>query len=121
MKTLGAVLLEADQGRCVIEAAWSPAVTQQHDYFHAGCSSALADTAAGYAALSLAPAEATVPTVEFKINLLRPAEGKRLRATAGVLKRGRSFIIVEAKIEALSERVVHCGQMLATIFLAEGG
>ncbi len=61
-------------------------LTQQDRFIHAGVSSTIMDSACGYAAFSLMPAEARVLTIEFKINLLAPAAGERFRAVGRVRK-----------------------------------
>ena len=63
-----------------------PAISQQHGFVHAGAVSAIADSAAGYAALSLMPASAGVLTTEFKINLIAPAAGDRIVARGRVAR-----------------------------------
>lgn len=121
MRNLGARLVEGSQGRCVIETDWSEGLTQQHGYFHAGVTAAIADSAAGYAAFSLMPEDASVLTVEYKINLINPADGERLRATGVVIKPGRTLMVARATVEAIrGDRAVQCGEFLATVFVLAG-
>ena len=80
MTTLGATLGSVSPGMVEIALSPHPAISQQHGFVHAGAVSAIADTAAGYAALTLMPADTGVLTTEFKINLLAPAEGERILA-----------------------------------------
>ena len=116
MRHLGARLVEANSGRCVIEVESAGELTQQHGFFHAGVSSAIADTASGYAALSLMPEDASVLTVEFKINLLNPADGALLRATAQVLKPGRTLMVVSASVDVVKGKEVRrCAEFLGTM------
>jgi uncharacterized protein (TIGR00369 family) len=75
MATLGATLDS-------VSLAPHLAISQQHGFVHGGAVSAIADTAAGYAALSLMPADTGALTTEFKINLLVPAAGERIFADA---------------------------------------
>lgn len=93
MTTLGARLIDVQPGRVQIEIPYSPGLTQQHGFFHAAALTAAADTAGGYAALSLMDTQDDVLAVEFKVNLLRPAVGERLVATATVLKSGRTLTV----------------------------
>jgi uncharacterized protein (TIGR00369 family) len=86
MEHLGARVSYIGAGEVRIELPSRPEVTQQHGYFHAGATSSIADSAGGYAAFTLFPAGTTVLTVEFKINLLAPAEGERLEAVGTVIK-----------------------------------
>jgi len=55
------------------------------------------DTACGYAAFSLMPADAAVLTIEFKINLLAPARGPRFRFEGQVVKPGRTISVVDGR------------------------
>jgi uncharacterized protein (TIGR00369 family) len=75
-------------------------VSQQHGYVHAGVVAAIVDTAGGYAGFSLFPADATVLTVEFKLNLLAPAAGERLVAEGFVVKRGRTLTVTRGEVHA---------------------
>jgi uncharacterized protein (TIGR00369 family) len=77
-------------------------VSQQHGFVHAGAVSAIADSAAGYAGLTLMPPGAGVLTAEFKINLLAPAAGERLRARGRVVKAGRTLTLAQAEVFAES-------------------
>jgi uncharacterized protein (TIGR00369 family) len=95
MTTLGAKLAKVDKGTCEITLPFRAALSQQHGFFHAGVVSTVTDSAAGYAAFSLFPAGSSVLTVEFKINLLAPADGENLRATGRVIKHGKTLTICE--------------------------
>jgi uncharacterized protein (TIGR00369 family) len=77
MTTLGATLESVSPGMVEILVSPNPAILQQHGFIHGGVVSAIADSAAGYAALSLMPADTGVLTAEFKINFLAPAAGER--------------------------------------------
>jgi uncharacterized protein (TIGR00369 family) len=98
MTTLGASLTHIEPGRVDIEAPFHPGLTQQHGFFHAGVSSSLADTAGGYAGYTLFAADSSVLTVEFKINLIAPAKGERLRAMGQVIKSGRTLTICDLRV-----------------------
>jgi uncharacterized protein (TIGR00369 family) len=82
----------------VIEAAHRQHLTQQHGFFHAGVSSALADSAGGYAGFSLFPAGSSVLTVEYKMNLIRAAQGDRLRAVGQVVRSGRTLTFCDLQV-----------------------
>ena len=97
MTTLGAALDEVAPGRVSVLLAHRAALTQQHGYLHAGMVATALDTACGYAAFSLMPADAAVLTIEFKINLLAPAKGPRFRFEGRVVKAGRSISVVDGR------------------------
>ncbi len=101
MTHLGATLHELAPGRCTIAIPFRPELSQQHGYFHAGITSAVADSAGGYAGLSLFPENSEVLTVEFKINLIAPANGEELHATGLVVRSGRTLTVctVEASVK----------------------
>ncbi len=78
MRLLGAKIVEVGEGTCVVEVPFADGITQQESYFHGAVTGAIADTAAGYAAMTLAPLDREVLTVEYKVNFLAPAHGERL-------------------------------------------
>lgn len=98
MHLLGARISAIAPGRVHIVLPSRPEVTQQHGYFHAGATSSIADSAGGYAGFTLFPAGSSVLTVEFKINLLAPAEGDHLEAIGTVLRSGRTLTICRLEV-----------------------
>jgi uncharacterized protein (TIGR00369 family) len=100
MKTLGARLGAIGAGTVEISLEPTPAITQQHGFVHAGAVSAIADSEAGYAALSVAPPGVGVLTTELKINLVSPAAGQRISARARVIKSGRTLTLVQSDVFA---------------------
>lgn len=100
MQTLGAQLAQITPGMVQIHAPILPGLRQQQGFGHAGLTFSIGDSAAGYAALSLLPADRDVLTAEIKINLLAPAQGDLLIATGRVIKPGRRLIVVSAEIMA---------------------
>ncbi|MEX2473923.1 PaaI family thioesterase [Marinobacter sp.] len=96
MKTLGAELSVLAPGKVEIRFPYNPKFTQQNDYLHAGIVTTIMDSACGYAAFTLMPPDADVLTVEFKVNLLRPAKGEVFTSSAVVLKPGKTISVVEA-------------------------
>lgn len=119
MRHLDAQLLEAQEGRCTIEVAAGAGLTQQHGFFHAGVTAAIGDTSGGYAAMTLMPPDASVLTIEFKINLIAPADGERLRACARVLRQGRTITTVAVRVEAMKGgRSIH--ELLGTMIAYRG-
>ena len=101
LATLGAELDRVAAGEVVISAPILDSSRQQHGVAHAALTFALGDTAAGYSALTLLPADTEVMTAEIKINLLAPGRGQRLRATGRVLKPGRRLVVVAADVHAI--------------------
>jgi len=114
MQTIGARMLAVTPGLVEIELPYHPGLTQQDGYLHAGIVTTIADSACGYAAYSLLPADVAVLTVEFKVNLLAPAKGERFVARGRVLKSGRTLTVCMADVVAYpSEKTV--ATMLGTI------
>ena len=101
MRHLGARLGDIEPGRVRIVLPSRPEVTQQDDYIHAGATSAIADSAGGYAAFTLFPENTVVLTVEYKINLLAPAVGDHLEAIGTVLKSGRTLTVCQLEVFAV--------------------
>ena len=98
MELIGARMTDVEPGRVEIELPFRKDLCQQHGFFHAGVTSMIADSAGGYAGYSLFPLGASVLTVEFKINLLAPADGDLLRAVGRVVKPGRTLTVTEADV-----------------------
>jgi uncharacterized protein (TIGR00369 family) len=116
MTLLGAELLEVGAGTCAISCTPRSELSQQHGYVHAGVVAAIADSAAGYAAMSLTPAGSEVLTVEFKLNLLAPAAGDLLVARGRVLRAGRTLTVCEAAVTATSDgEETQCAVALVTM------
>jgi uncharacterized protein (TIGR00369 family) len=116
MSTLGAELTAVVRGGVEIRLPFSPNLTQQKGYLHAGAVVAVLDSACGYAALTVAPDDKEVLTVELKVNLLSPAAGECFVARAQVKKAGRTLTVCTADAFAIKggdEKAV--ATMLATI------
>ena len=97
MRHLGACLGDIGHGQVRIKLSASPNVSQQHGYVHAGATAAIADSAGGYAALTMMPADSEVLTVEYKINFLVPAAGD-LEAVGWVLRSGRTLTVCRLEV-----------------------
>ena len=113
MAHLGARLEHIAPGRVHIVLPARPEVTQQNGYFHAGATSAIADSAGGYAAFTLFPEDTSVLTVEYKMNLLAPAAGEHIEAVGTVLKPGRTLTVCRLEVygvEAERRKLVAAGQ-----------
>ena len=118
MATLNARLTHLEPGAVDLTAPYDPRFSQQNGFWHAGAVASLADSANGYAAFSLAPTGTDVLAVEFKINLLAPAEGEAFRAEGRVLRPGRTLTVCRADVFGISggdSRLV--ATMLSTIII----
>jgi uncharacterized protein (TIGR00369 family) len=102
MDLLGARIVEVGQGTCEIEVAFRDELTQQQRYFHGAVTGAITDSAGGYAALTLAPPDREVLTVEYKVNFLAPAWGEKLVARGKVVSAGRRLLVCKAEVFAVS-------------------
>jgi len=100
MQTFGASIARVERGEVELAMPWSEGVTQQHGFFHGGAVGALADSACGYAALSVVGDGEAGLTAEYKINLLSPAQGERLVAVGRVVKPGRTLIVAQGDVYA---------------------
>jgi len=98
MATLGATLESILPGEVRIAFAFREDLTQQHGFLHAGVSTAIADSACGYAALSLMEPGVGVLAVEFKINMLAPAAGEHFVAVGRVVRAGRTLTVCTAEV-----------------------
>lgn len=100
MELLGARLARVEPGAVTVALPFREDLTQQNGYVHAGVVTAIADTACGYAAHTLMPAGSEVLSVEFKLNLLRPAAGEEFVAEAQVMKAGKTLTVVRCDVHA---------------------
>ena len=103
MHTIGAMLAEVAPGRVVIALPWQQGLTQQHGFLHAGMVATALDSACGYAGFTLMQPDAAVLTIEFKINLLAPAQGQRFRMEGLVVKPGRTITVTEGRAYAIDD------------------
>ena len=103
MKLIGARLSLIEPGVVEITLPYRTDLTQQDGFLHAGVVTTIADSACGYAAYSLMPAGSEVLSVEFKVNLLRPAQGESFVARAEVIKAGRTLTVVRADVFRIAQ------------------
>jgi uncharacterized protein (TIGR00369 family) len=121
MATIGARLVRIAPGEVDIDVPVREDLTQQHGFLHAGILATALDSACGYAAFTLMPADAAVLSVEFKINMLAPAKGERVVARARVKKAGRTISVCDADafaIEGGAEKLV--ASMTGTMMCVRG-
>lgn len=99
---------------------WS-GIEQQHGFVHGGVVGMIADSAGGYAAMTQVPEDASVLTVEYKMNLLSPADGERLIARGQVIRPGRTLIVTQIDVYAVrGENETRCALMQQTIMVMQG-
>ena len=121
MRLIGARLARLEPGLAEIELSYREDLTQQHGFFHGGITSMIADSAGGYAAYSLFPAGSSILTVEYKINLLAPADGERLVATGRVIKPGRTLTVCALDVAAIKDgKATPCAHGLQTLMCLHG-
>ncbi|MCB1955855.1 MAG: PaaI family thioesterase [Rhodocyclaceae bacterium] len=110
-----------EHGRTEIHVPHWDGVEQQHGFVHGGVVGMIADSAAGYAAMTVVPATASVLTVEYKMNLVAPADGEKLIARGSVLRPGRTLIVTRAEVFAVTDtRETLCALMQQTIMVMHG-
>ena len=121
MRLLGAQLTRVEPGAVDVTLPYRPDLTQQHGYLHAGILSTIIDTAGGYAGYTLFPADSSVLTVEYKLNLLAPGEGEYFVAEGRVVKPGRTLCIVQGEVYAQQPgRRIMCALMQQTLIVLNG-
>jgi len=117
MALVGARLAVLGPGYAEIELPWREDLTQQKGYVHGGIVGMIADTACGYSAFSLMPADCSLVTVEYKMNILKPGRGT-LVAKAEVVKPGRTLTVARAEVYA--DDGTHVATMLQTLMMLAG-
>lgn len=108
-------------GRTEIHVPHWHGIEQQHGFVHGGVVGMIADSAAGYAAMTTVAADASVLTVEYKVNLVAPAAGDKLIARGQVIRPGRTLIVTKADVFAVSgDKETLCAVMQQTIMVMHG-
>ncbi len=121
MSLIGAEMALVEPGYVEIHLPHKAEITQQHGFIHGGVVGMIADSAAGYAANTLTPADTSVLTVEYKMNLVAPADGQRLVARGEVVRPGRTLIVTRADVYAIrDEQWTLCAIMQQTIMAMQG-
>jgi uncharacterized protein (TIGR00369 family) len=100
MNLIGASITLLEAGAVDITLPYREDLTQQNGFVHAGIITTIADTACGYSSYSLMPEGSDVLSVEFKINLLKPAKGEKFVAEGRVLRSGKTLTIARCDVFA---------------------
>lgn len=110
-----------EEGRAEIEIPHWDGVLQQHGFVHGGVVGMIADSAAGYAAMTVVPEGTSVLTVEYKINMVAPANGDKIVAKGSVLRAGRTLLLTKADVYAVKDGTeTLCAVMQQTIMAMHG-
>jgi uncharacterized protein (TIGR00369 family) len=117
MSLIGASLTLVEPGQVEVALPYRDDLTQQKGFIHGGIIGMIADTACGYAAYSLMPADCSLVTVEYKINILAPARAS-LVARGEVLRAGRTLTVTRG--EVYSEDGKHVASMQQTLMTLPG-
>jgi len=117
MALIGASLTVVEPGQVEVALPWREDLTQQKGFIHGGIIGMIADTACGYAAYSLMPADSSLVTVEYKINILAPARGALL-ARGEVIRPGRTLTVTRGEVYA--EDGKHIASMQQTLMMLAG-
>lgn len=121
MTWLGASLTRLAPGQCEITLPHKPELTQQHGYLHGGIIGTIGDSAGGYAAYTLMPHDASVLTVEYKMNIMAPGDGELFIARGEVIRAGRSLVVARADVFAVKAgKETHCASLLQTLMTMHG-
>lgn len=121
MALIGAELARVEPGRVELGLPHRAELTQQHGYLHGGVVVMIADSASGYAAMTLVEREASVLSVQHNTHFLAPAQGERYEAHGHVVKSGRTLIVAEAEVYAIREGHRHlCAKMTQTVMAMPG-
>jgi uncharacterized protein (TIGR00369 family) len=121
MRLIGAEIVHVAAGEVDVALDFRPDLAQQHGYFHGGIVGTIADTAGGYAAFTLMPADASILSVEYKLNFMAPSNGSRLIARGRVAKPGRTLTVCQVDVFAVRDGAEHsCAMMLMTLMTMAG-
>ncbi|MDI6838211.1 MAG: PaaI family thioesterase [Rhizobiaceae bacterium] len=121
METLGAELTRISQGVVEIELPFDVKLTQQHGILHAGVISAALDSACSYAAYTVVAPDASLLTIEFKVNLLSPGRGDRFLFRGEITKPGSTIIVADGRGYAVGDGPAKLiASMTSTLMVVRG-
>jgi len=114
---VGMKLESVEKGKVAISCENKKEFSQALGFMHGGMIASIADTAGGYAALTLIPSDCHVLTSELKINYMRPAVSKKVIGIGEVINQGKNLIIVESTIKNENDDMI--AKMMATMFIVK--
>ncbi|WP_222105905.1 PaaI family thioesterase [Paraburkholderia sp. BCC1886] len=118
MRLIKATLTNIEEGAVEVHVPHWDGIEQQHGYIHGGIVGMIADTAAGFAAMTVTPADASVLTVEYKLNFVAPSKGEKLIARGAVIRAGQTLIVTKADVYGIAAGVeTLCAVMQQTIIV----
>lgn len=118
MQLIRASMPQIEHGMTEIHVPHWDGIEQQHGFVHGGVVGMIADSAAGYAAMTIVPANASVLSVEYKLNFMAPANGETLIARGQVVRAGKTLIVTKAEVFAVSNgQESVCALMQQTIMV----
>jgi uncharacterized protein (TIGR00369 family) len=102
LTTLGVTIERLAAGYVELGLAHRPDLTQQHGFLHAAAITAIADSACGYAAYTLFPADRDVLTVDFTLNLVAPAAHPTFVAAGRAIRSGRTITTCRGEVYGIA-------------------
>lgn len=121
MDFIGAELFEVKPGFCEIHLPYKKELSQQHGFFHGGIIGTLADNSGGYAANTLMPADSSILTVEYKLNIISPADGDLLIGRGEVISSGRTLKVCRTEVFVIKNNIEKlCAASLVTLMTMIG-
>lgn len=115
MRSIKAALLVVKEGYIEIGLPFNKDYMQHTQFIHGSVVAGIADTACGYACISLAQEHEEMLTLEYKINFLKPARGSYLTAKAKVFKNGERIKV--SICEVTNEKAQIIALMTASVMV----
>ena len=102
--------VEVTSGKAVFEMTVDDRHLRTLGILHGGVTSTLLDTCMGYAAVTVAPNDHYVVTVQLNVNFIRPAwDGERLLATGEIRHAGKQTAVTAGEIHTANGKLVAAG------------
>jgi acyl-CoA thioesterase len=96
-RLLGVELVSAARGEATLALETREELLRMGGMMHGGALASLLDTAAAFAAISLAETSERTVTIDLNVHFLRPVSTGRVEARAHVLREGRRVLIIEVQ------------------------